>query len=244
MKLITTVLLFVILVAMQALPQSYRSSMDKGAELYKEKKYGEAEVQYRKASEVNKADAAPHFNLANSYFKQKKYDEALNSYNQALGKSKTEVEKSEVLYNIGNTYLAQEKFKESIEYYKQALAKNPKDENAKYNLSYAIKKQKEKENQQKKNDQNKDDQNKDKNDQNKDDQKNNDKKNDENKQNQQDQNKNDQNKDKDNTKQSKQPKISKQDAQRILDALKNNEKDLQKKLRKQQATGSNPEKDW
>ena len=51
----------------------------------------------------------------------------------------------------------------------------------------------------------------------------------------------------DNTKQPQQPKeqkISKEEAQRILDALKNNEKDLQKQLRKKTGRTKQTDKDW
>ena len=50
-------------------------------------------------------------------------------------------------------------------------------------------------------------------------------------------------------KQKKQPQepkdeISKEEAERILDALKNNEAELQKKMREQKTKRTNVEKDW
>jgi Ca-activated chloride channel homolog len=76
-----------------------------------------------------------------------------------------------------------------------------------------------------------------------------DKKNQQNQQNQQqnDQNKNDQNKDQQQKSQQPQPKpqISKENAQQILDALQQDEKNTQEKAKKQQVRGSKKaEKDW
>lgn len=145
--------------------------------------------------------------------------------------SQTENEKSKVYHNIGNALLKSEKLKEGVEAYKNALKLNPDDLETKYNLSYALNKMKQQQQQQ---DQNKDnkDQNKDKN---KDQQQQQDQNKDQNKDQQnKDQQNQDQKEQQQNQQQQQQPKdqISKEEAQRILEALKNNEADLQKELRK------------
>ncbi|MGQ9799330.1 MAG: tetratricopeptide repeat protein, partial [Ignavibacterium sp.] len=65
-------------------------------------------------------------------------------------------------------------------------------------------------------------------------------------QNQQNQQPKDQEAKQDNTKQQQQPdsKISKEQAERMLEALKNNEKELQKNLRRIKGKVVKPEKDW
>jgi tetratricopeptide (TPR) repeat protein len=156
--------------------------------------------------------------------------------------------KSKVHHNIGNSYLKSQKFEESIKSYKEALKLNPNDEETKYNLSYALNMLKNNQDkQQQKNDQDKDDQKKndDKNQDKKENDKNDQQKNDENKD-KGEQNKPDQNQttQQDNLKQPQQNKISKEEAERILNAMKNNEQDLQKKLRKQKGTVVKTEKDW
>merc|ERR1711916_287020 len=138
-------------------------------------------------------------------------------------------QKAEVFHNLGNSFLEAKKYQESIEAYKNALRNNPRDMDSKYNLEYARKKLEE---QQQQDQQDKEDQqNQDQDQQHKQDQKDND-------QDQQDkdqqQNK-DQNQDQDqkNQKQQQQPKqISKKDAERMLSALKNDEKKTIEKLKK------------
>jgi len=219
-----------------------------GVEQFNQKKFGDSEINFRKGIEKDSSASIPYFNLGDAYYKQKKYDEAMKAYQTVLSKSKDKELKGKAFYNIGNSLLDDNKLKESIEAYKNSLKMNPKDEEAKYNLSYALKKLREEENQKKqqnkKDDKNQDKQNKDQN--KKDDQKN---KDDQNKDNQDQKNQNkDEKKDKNDKQQQQQqnqkPKISKEQAEQILNALKDNEKDMQKKLRKKVGEHVKVEKDW
>ncbi|MBA4323241.1 MAG: hypothetical protein C0408_10540, partial [Odoribacter sp.] len=171
-----------------------------------------------------------HFNLGDAYYKQGRYDEAIQSYKNSLQYTDDKENHSKVYHNIGNSLLKQQKYQESIGAYKNSLKQNPDDLETKYNLSYALNMLKQ--DQQK----NKDDKNKDKNkDQNKDQQQ------------QQNQDQKDQNKDKQQNQQQQQQQknqISKEEAQRILEALKNNETNTQKKLRKVKGKPAVTDKDW
>jgi tetratricopeptide (TPR) repeat protein len=230
--------------------QSNRILINKGVDKYDEKKYSDAEVDFRKVVEGSPKNFDANFNLGDSYYKQQKYEEAIKSYTSALENTESDANRAKVYYNIGNSLLKDDKIEQSIEAYKNALKYNSDDDDTKYNLSYALellKNKNQKKDQQNKNDQNKKDQNK--KDQQKQQNQNQDQQNKDQKK--QDQKQNPQPKDQeskqDNTKQKQQPKenqISKEEAQRILDALKNNEKDLQKKLRKKTGTVRPTDKDW
>jgi Ca-activated chloride channel homolog len=211
--------------------QSKRSLMNDGVELYQQKKYNDAEVKFKKGLEKDPKMFEGHFNLGDTYYKQGRYDEAVQSFKNSLELTKDKEDKAKVFHNIGNSLLKTKKYQESVGAYKNALKLNPKDKDTKYNLSYALNMMKQNQNQNK---QNKNDKNKDKN-------------KDQQKQNQNQQNNQDKNKDK--QQQQHQPQqqknqISKDEAQRILDALKNNETDLQKKLRKDKGRPVATDKDW
>ncbi|HOI28143.1 MAG TPA: tetratricopeptide repeat protein [Melioribacteraceae bacterium] len=210
--------------------QSKRGLINDGVDLYKNNKYAEAEVNFKKGLEKDNQLFEGHFNLGDAYYKQGRYDEALQSFKNSLSFTEDKINQSRVYHNIGNSLLKSQKLQESIGAYKNALKLNPDDMETKYNLSYALNMLKQ--------NQNKQQQNQDKQDQNKDQQQN---------QNQ-NQNQNDQNKDQDkqNQQQQQQQKnqISKEDAERILEALKNNEQDLQKKLRQIKGKPVVREKDW
>ena len=228
--------------------QSLRSLNNNGVEKYKDKKFADAEVNFKKGLDKAPENFITNFNLGDAYYQQQRYEEALNSYKTALSQAKTKNEKAKVYHNIGNSLLKSKQIKESIEAYKNSLKLNPNDEETKYNLSYALDLLKNQKNQQKQNqdknqqnkDQNKDQkQNKDQQQQNKDQQK----KDQQNKQNQQDQKNQEAKQDATQQKQ-QQNKISKKEAERILQALRNNEKDLQKKLRKMKGKPIKTDKDW
>jgi len=243
-----SVLLLFFIISGVGFSQSQRSLNNDGVEQFNQKKFGDSEINFRKGIEKDSSASIPYFNLGDAYYKQKKYDEAMKAYQTVISKSKDKELKGKAFYNIGNSLLDDNKLKESIEAYKNSLKMNPKDEEAKYNLSYALKKLREEENQKKqqnkKDDKNQDKQNKDQN--KKDDQKN---KDDQNKDNQDQKNQNkDEKKDKNDKQQQQQqnqkPKISKEQAEQILNALKDNEKDMQKKLRKKVGEHVKVEKDW
>lgn len=205
--------------------------------------FGKAEVAYRKALQIKPQDFHWNFNLADAIYKQKKAEEAASEFEKLAEKAEKPLEKSAVYHNLGNSLLQQKKFDPSIEAYKKALRINPNDPETKYNLAYAMKMKKkdEEEKQKQKQDQ------KDNKDQNKD---NKDKNKDQNKDQNQDQNKNNQNKDQNQPDQQPKPqqnKISRQNAEQMLQALENDEKQTQEKVKKAQAVQaqrSNVEKNW
>ena len=230
-----------------SLAQSNLSTLNDGVDKYEEKKYTDAEIDFRKVVENSPKNFEANFNLGTSYYKQGKYEDAIKSFTSSLESAKDNESKAKVFHNIGNSLLKSNKIQESVEAYKTALKFNPNDQDTKYNLSYALEMLKNKDkdkNKQDKNDQNKQDQDKQDKQQNQD-QQNKDQNKDQNqKQNPQPK---DQESKQDNTKQPQQPKeqkISKDEAERILDALKNNEKDLQKQLRKKTGTIKKTDKDW
>ena len=241
---INSVLFVLILIAIgsqESFSQSLRGLVNDGVENYNEGNFSDAEVNFKKGVEKSPESFEAKFNLGDAYFKQERFDDAIKSYNSAMAFAKDDLEKARVHYNIGNSLLKAQKIKESIEEYKKSLRLNPGDQEAKYNLSYALELLKNKDDQQQqKNDK---DKNKDKNqDQNKDQNQDKDKKDQQkDQQNKQDQQKQDQ---QDKKQQQQQQKISKEEAERILEALKDNEKDLQKELRKIKGKRVKTDKDW
>ncbi len=212
-----------------------------GNRAFAEEKYQDAELAYRKALDKTKAPEKPSFNIGDALYKQNKFEDAAGQFDK-LAELETDKESaSRTYHNLGNSLLQSSKLEESIKAYKNALRKNPYDMETKYNLAYAQEKLKEQKKQEQKNKDNKDnkDKNKDKDkqdkkDQNKDQNKDQDKKDQDKKDQQKDQDKNKDQKDK--QQQQQQPdKISKEDASRILQALANQEKDVQDKVKKAKA---------
>lgn len=125
-------------------------------------------------------------------------------------------------HNFGNAKLQQKNYEEAVSGYKKALRMNPKDEETRYNLAYAQRKLKEQQKNQSKNQ----DQKKNQDQQEKDKQKVN--------------NPNDKDQ-----QEAQPPAMSKEQAEQMLNALKNSEKKNQN-LHEKKGEGQkrNPEKDW
>jgi|688.fasta_scaffold317712_2 Ca-activated chloride channel family protein len=112
------------------------------------KKYNEAEICYRKALAQNPKSAAAAYNLALSLQLQKKTEEALKQYENAILLTEDKSQKSSAYHNIGNAYCASQEWEKAIEKYKAALRINPSDMDTKYNLAFAQNKLKQQQQQQ------------------------------------------------------------------------------------------------
>jgi Ca-activated chloride channel homolog len=197
-----------------------------GNDLYKKGQYKEAEVSYRKSLDKNKNNYKAQFNLGDALYKQKNYTESSKIFQSLANQDLSKDIKAKAYHNLGNSLLQQKKYEESIQAYKNALRNKPDDNETKYNLEYAKKKIIQQKQQQQKQQQQK---------QNKDKDKDKDKK----------QNQSDQNKDQNKDKQQQQNKISKEDAKRMLEAMNNNDKNVQDKLKKMAGNAKTIiEKDW
>ena len=241
-----SLIIFLLISAQTLFAQDEKSDIHKGNELYQQQKYKDAEAAYRKSVATKDKNLEGNFNLGDALYKQKKFDEAGKQFTDIASSAANNNVAAKAYHNLGNSYLETKKYQESIDAYKKALINNPKDDQTRYNMAYAqemLKKQQQQQKQQNKNDKNKDNKNQDKNQQNKDQNKNNQDKKDQNK----DQNKPDQNKpDQKNGQQPQQNQISKEDAQRMLDALNNDEQKTQDKLKNKKLKGEKVRisKDW
>jgi Ca-activated chloride channel family protein len=244
----------ILLIPAILLAQDYKESLRKGNELYKEKKYDEAEVQYLKSMQDKEHTYRSIFNLGDALYKQEKYDLATQKFQDMISKDMSKDELASAYHNLGNSFLQEGKYKESIDAYKNSLRNNPDDLETKYNLEYARKKliqQQQQQQQQQNQDQNKDQEQKqdqqqqdqqDKKDQ-KDQQQQQqqdqqDKKDQKDQQQQQDQQDKKDQKDQQQQQDQQDVKISKEDAERILQALNNEEKKLQQDLKKKKQKGA------
>lgn len=253
------IVLFLIF-ALSAAPgyaQKEKKRVRQGNSEYKEGNFQDAEKEYRKALMEKPGYAKGTFNLGDAMYEQENYEESNKLFTEIAERSTNADQKSAAYYNLGNTFMKEKKYEESIESFKNSLRLNPNDANAKYNLEYARKKLEEQQQQQKQDKENKDQENKDQNKEDQDkenkdqdkkdkDKKDQDKKDQDKKdQDKKDQDKGDQQKDQQQKEQPQQ--ISKQDAQRMLDALQNDEKKTLQKLQKQKAKAAKGRKsdiDW
>ena len=162
---------------------------------------------------------------------QEKAKEAMEQFDAASRLEKDKKKLAQIYHNMGVILQSSKQLPQCIEAYKQSLRNNPKDNETRYNLALAQKQLKD----QQQNQQNQDQQ------QNKQDQKQDDKQ--QNKD-QQDLNKKEQQQNPQQQQQN-QNQMSKENAQQLLNAVMQDEKNVQDKVKKQiQVQGRKLEKDW
>ena len=218
-----------------------------GNKLYADSLFEKAEIEYRKALELNPKSVDAMYNLGNALFcqavnSQEKGDEALNQYSTAA-KLETDKEKlAQIYHNIGTLLYSAQQYPQSVEAYKESLRNNPCDHETRYNLAKAMHMNKQQQQNQQDQQENQDQQ--------------------QNQEQQQDQQQEQQQQEQQNQEQQQQEQqeqdskqqqtqqndeqISKENAEQILNALMQDEKDIQEKQKKmmQQQQGKTFDKDW
>lgn len=208
-----------------------RINIRKGNRAFENKSYVKSEVYYRKALETNKKSSISMYNLGNTLSQQKKYNDAMKMYQSAAKIEKDKAKLAHIYHNVGVLLMANKDYANAVKAFSTSLFNNPNDEETRYNLALAQKLLKKQPPQKNKNNKNKDKKNKDKNKQDKD-------------KNKQDQNK--QNKDQNKQQQQKQNQnqMSKQNAEQLLNAVMQEEKGTQNRVKKQGIRGNRLEKNW
>ena len=215
----------------QALAQEKtdRDYLRSGNKLFNDSLFIKAEVDYRKALELNPKSTDAMFNLGNALLMQQKANEAMEQY-QSVSKIEKDKDKlAQIYHNMGVIMQSSKQYAQCIEVYKESLRNNPKDDETRYNLALAQKLLKDQEQQNQNQDQQEQqqqEQQQDQQEQNKD---------------QQEQNQNQQQQ----QQQQNQNEMSKENAQQLLNAVMQDEKNVQDKVKKQiQIQGKKLEKDW
>jgi tetratricopeptide (TPR) repeat protein len=211
--------------------EGFLDAVKRGNAAYKKQEYQAARDQYNQAEADLPESAELQFNQGTVLYAQGRYEEALEKFDDALLTADYNVEAA-THYNMGNTLFKMGDYPKAIESYQNALEINPEDMDAKFNLELARKMLKEhmqpenkdqnEEKQQKQDKQQEQDQH------------------DQEQQNQQDQ----QNQEQQQQQQQERKPISKEDAERILNALRDDEQELQKKIRRAKGSGDYVGKDW
>lgn len=244
-----------ILCAAQMFAQVDRHDVRAGNRKFKKEDWREADISYRKALVKDSTSVAANYNLANTAYRQKNYDEAGKLLDRIKDSAPASSHVSDYWFNAGDVALAKKDYQAAVNAFKSALLANPSDLEAKENYIYAKKKL---EDQQKngggggQNDQN---QNQDQNQNNQNNQDNKDQQNDQNQQDKQDnkdqdkgQNQNNNQGQNQNGQSGQQPvKISPQQAQQMLKAIQAKEKETQDKVNREKAEAlksRQKEKNW
>ncbi len=245
-----------------------RDLVREGNKLYASGSYEEAEKKYAEAESLNTELTQALFNKADALYKKGDLENAAKLFKDIAASATDKDSQSAAYHNLGNTLMKTENYSGSVNAYKEALRRNPSDEDTRYNLSYALQKLKEQQEQQQQDKNQDQEQNKDKEEEKQQDQQdqeeNKDGKNEDQDQDQDEKKQDDGNNKGDEDEKENQPegskpetgddkreqqtpgKMSKEDAERLLKALQNNERNTQEKVnaKRVKVSGKTIEKDW
>ena len=148
-------ILFFIVASLQFPGQTIESKLklNEGNQAYKNGDFNKSSSNYEKSLSEDKKNLAAFYNSGNASYMSGDFESARESFNSFISKTNNIDDKSKAHYNIGNSFLteyakeAKEKgqapssdiLKNAIKEYQQSLRFNPKDKDARYNLSYAMK---------------------------------------------------------------------------------------------------------
>jgi Ca-activated chloride channel homolog len=220
----------------------------RGNALYEKEEYSDAARLYQEALSDVQAEGPGSLhsgllnNLGAALFRQGDFGQAASAFAGSARMSASSGEMNRAMYNSGNAAFMQKQLEQALDSYRDALLSNPDNEDARFNYEF-VKRQLD---QQKQNDQKQDKQNKDKQ---KQDQKNQNEKNQQQDQNEQNQDKQEQDKQQqdkqDQDRQESNPdQLSREQAQRILQAMENDEQQLLRQIQKMKTRPRRVEKDW
>lgn len=225
---------FLLVAAGSFAQKAERDHIRKGNRAYKDSLFVDAEVNYRKALEVNPSSAISMYNLGNTLANQQKFQEAMEQYQTAAKFETDKIKLAQIFHNSGVLLQASKEYAKAIEAYKESLRNNPKDDETRYNLALCQKLLEDQQQEQQDQDQNQD-QNQDQQQQEQDQQ--------EQEQKQQEQQQDQQ---QSQPEQQQENEMSKENAEQMLNSVMQDEKDVQEKVQKKQQVlqGGRLEKNW
>jgi len=210
-------------------------SQDKGINYYQNREFEEARNYYESLIRERGNNPQAQFGRGSSSYQQGDMETAEKAFEQSLKSPDLDL-RSKALYNLGNTFYQNKKTDEALAYYRKALELDPNDTEAKYNYEFLRYQQDPPENDNQKQDQSKEEENKEEQDQEKQEEKDQqDKEEEKDQQDKEEEKDQKQQEQKQQEQQQKQQEASEEQktqdlkqAESILDALKQDEKIMQK----------------
>jgi hypothetical protein len=254
MKICTHITLVILLIIPAGLmSQQSNRLIRQGNKFYEQEDYKEAEIRYLKSLQSRGDAQKGIYNLGGALYMQNNYLDATAVYDTLRTFRMDDDTRSQSYYNMGNSLLklakdssqlAAEALQSSVESFKQSLRLNPDDLDAKYNLAYAqsLLDQQQQQQQQQQNQQDQQEQQEQQQDQQQQEQQQ-----EQQQQEQQQQEQQQQEQQQQEQRQNQPQQISKEDAERMLEAMKNDEKETLDKMMQAQVKAMRrvkSEKDW
>jgi tetratricopeptide (TPR) repeat protein len=117
-----------------------RDKAQSGNNLQTLKQYDQAIAVYQEGLGESSKSPELHYDLANALYRKGDFQKAIGEYSEALGQTQDEKLKTKILANLGNANFQASAYDQAIENYIKALRLDPSDRDLKANLELARKK--------------------------------------------------------------------------------------------------------
>jgi Ca-activated chloride channel family protein len=133
-----TMALLAVMMVVGASAQNDRAFIRRGNRLMRDTVEGKvqaekAQIQYHKAIEQNPSNGIARYNLGNSLIMQSKAEDAMKEYEMASKVEKDKKRLSSIWHNMGVVLQAAKQYDKAIECYKQSLRNDPANDETRYN---------------------------------------------------------------------------------------------------------------
>ncbi len=120
--------------------QRVQEQIRQAAVAFKKQDYKTAKSLYQSVTQADSTLPHSYYGLGCSHYALEEYDEALKSFRKASENSLVpHKERADIMHNIGNCYMKKKDYHKSVAAYKQSLRMNPNDDETRYNLALAMK---------------------------------------------------------------------------------------------------------
>jgi len=133
-----SIFLVFILVGLMVQSQVWIDSLIKAQDLYKNKEFEKSNALYSRANVSISQEGSFQKEKAQSAYRSEDFDAANKAYELALSNETNVIEQSDILFNQGNSLFKKGDYENAIDKYKASILKNPNNQEAKYNLSQAL----------------------------------------------------------------------------------------------------------
>lgn len=135
--------LLLLLILFSSIPAMAQNDARQANQAYEQSDFAEAVRLYRQALESEPENPKLHFNLGNSLAQLGRLDEARHAFEQFKSLSDEPGATALADYSIGNLMVKAEDPAAAAEYYRESLRNNPFDRDAKHNYELAMRQQQE-----------------------------------------------------------------------------------------------------
>ncbi len=116
-----------------------RQLLRQGNKLFENEDYVAAEQKYRDALDINSENLKAWHNLGNTLYRQGRLEEAKDIFSQLTREGSAPQDfRAAGWHNLGNALLGSGQIPESVDAFKEALRLSPTDDDTRYNLAYAL----------------------------------------------------------------------------------------------------------